>query len=332
MGPEALAQVLRPLSQVFTAAGHPQLLVGLQAADDAAVYRLNDEQAVVQTVDFFAPVVDDPWTYGAVAAVNAMSDVWAMGGEVVLALNIAALPEDMDPATAAEIFRGGADKVAEAGGVIAGGHTVYDPEPKYGLCVTGLVHPDRIITKGGARPGDLLYLTKPLGSGLIVTTAKNDRAEAEWVAGAIEWMLRLNRHPSHLAAAVGVHAMTDVTGFGLLGHADEMARLSGVGLRLFFDSVPALPGALRCIEMGVSTGGAGRNRSYLAPRMRVDAALDAELQELLLDPQTSGGLLIAVAPDRATDLESRFAADGQDLWRIGEAVAGGGIDVLRSRP
>jgi selenide,water dikinase len=294
------------------------------------VYRLNDEQAVVQTVDFFAPIVDDPYTFGAVAAANAMSDVWAMGGEVVLALNIAALPDDMDPAVAAEIFRGGAEKVAEAGGVIAGGHTVYDAEPKYGLCVTGLVHPERVITKGGAHPGDRLYLTKPLGAGLIVTAARNDRAKQEWLDTAIAWMLRLNRHPSHLAAATGVRAMTDVTGFGLLGHGDEMARLSGVRLRLFADAIPALPGAWECIRMGIGTGGAGRNRAYVEPRVRLAVGTTDEITELLYDPQTSGGLLIAVARDRAPDLESAFSTDGFDLWRIGEVVQGSGIEVVPS--
>ena len=319
--------MLRPLSQIFTAAKHPALLVGLEVADDAAVYRLNDEQAVVQTVDFFAPVVDDPWTYGAVAAANAMSDVWAMGGEVVMALNIAALPDDLPAEVAAEIFRGGAEKVAEAGGVIAGGHTVYDREPKYGLCVTGLVHPDRIFTKAGARPGDALYLTKPLGTGLIVTAAKNASGRQEWLDGAVECMLRTNRHPSHIAAEVGVRAMTDITGFGLLGHADEMARLSGVGMRLAARDIPALPGARECIEMGIGTGGAGRNRQYVSPRVTFDPAISDELAELLFDPQTSGGLLIAVAPERAAELVARFAADGLDLWRIGEAVEGNGIEV-----
>jgi selenide,water dikinase len=299
-------------------------------ADDAAVYRLNDEQAVVQTVDFFAPIVDDPWTFGAVAAVNAMSDVWAMGGEVVLALNIAAFPDDMAPEVAAEIFRGGAEKVSEAGGVIAGGHTIYDREPKYGLCVTGLVHPDRVFTKAGARPGDLLYLTKPLGTGLIVTAARNDRAERAWLDGAVEGMLRLNRHPSHIAAAVGVHAMTDITGFGLLGHADEMARLSGVGLRLLAGAIPVLPGARECVALGIGTGGSERNRAYVSPRVRFDPSLPDEYPELLFDPQTSGGLLFAVAPERAAALEARFAADHHDLWRIGEAIAGDGIEVTTS--
>jgi selenide,water dikinase len=313
---------------MFAAARYPELLVGLEAADDAAIYRLNDEIALVQTVDFFAPIVDDPWTFGAVAAVNAMSDVWAMGGEVVLALNVAALPDDLPPEVAAAIFRGGAEKVAEAGGVVAGGHTIYDREPKYGLCVTGLVHPDRIVTKAGARPGDILYLTKPLGTGLIVTAAKNDRAVPEWLDGAVASMLRPNRHPSHIAVEVGVRAMTDVTGFGLLGHADELARLSGVGLRLDGRAIPALPGAAECAAMGISTGGAERNEQYVAPRVHFDPDLPDDLPDLLLDPQTSGGLLIAVAPERAAALEARFAADGLPLWRIGEATAGEGIDVI----
>lgn len=322
--------MLRPLSQFFPAERHPALLVGLDAADDAAVFRLTDDLAIVQTVDFFTPIVDDPYAFGAIAAANAMSDVWAMGGEVVLALNIAALPEDLDPAIAAEIFRGGAEKVAEAGGVIAGGHTIYDREPKYGLSVTGLVHPDRVITKAGARPGDQLYLTKALGTGLIVTAARGDRCEPAWLDAAITSMLRLNRHPSHLAAVAGVHAMTDITGFGLLGHADEMARLSGVGLRLFADAIPALPGVWECVAMGIGTGGSGRTRAYVAPRVRFAPEVPDVLAELLYDPQTSGGLLIAIAPDRSSDLEARFAADGLDLWRIGDVVTGSGIAITGS--
>jgi selenide,water dikinase len=292
---------------------------------------VSDDLALVQTVDFFAPIVDDPWTFGAVAAVNAMSDVWAMGGEVVLALNIAALPDDLPAEVAAEIFRGGAEMVEAAGGVIAGGHTVYDREPKYGLCVTGLVHPDRITTKSGVRAGDLLYLTKPLGTGLIVTAARNDQAEPAWLDAALTSMLQSNRHPSHLAVAAGVTAMTDVTGFGLLGHADEMARLSDVGLRLDAGALPWLTGARECIAIGIGTGGAGRNRAFVEPRVRFDPAVPAEVADLLYDPQTSGGLLIAIDPGRAAGLEAAFAADGLPLWRIGEATAGAGIDVLAGR-
>ena len=329
MGPEALAQVLRPLSQTFTAAMHPQLLVGLQTADDAAVYKLNDEQAVVQTVDFFAPVVDDPYVYGAVAAVNAMSDVWAMGGEVVLALNIAGFPADLPDAVITEIFRGGAEMVAKAGGVIAGGHTVYDREPKYGLCVTGLIHPERIATKAGARPGDVVYLTKPLGSGLIVTAAKNELPGSRgWLQEAVAVMLQFNRHPAHLAIATGARTITDITGFGLLGHADEVARASGVCLRIHADAVPLIDGALDCVALGVGTGGAGRNEMFVGQRVRFDDGVSDELRAVLWDPQTSGGLLIALRPDAATELEARFAADGLPLWRIGDVAEGSSIDVM----
>lgn len=320
--------MLRPLSELFGRERNPALLVGLDQADDAAVYRLSAEQAIVQTVDFFAPVVDDPWTYGAIAAINAMSDVWAMGGEVLFALNIAALPEDLDPAATAAIFRGGAEMVARAGAVIAGGHTVYDREPKYGLCVTGTVHPDRIITKATARPGDALFLTKPLGSGLIVTAARNGEAEPEWLAGAIEWMLRMNQQPARLAAAAGVSAMTDITGFGLLGHADELARLSGVGLRITGSALPEMAGARACAAMGISTGGAARNRAYVESRVRGAASIEPDTLELLYDPQTSGGLLFSVPDAAAGPLVAAFTAAGLPLWRIGGVAAGAGIDLL----
>lgn len=320
--------MLRPLQELFPAARYPALLVGLERADDAAVYKLNDEIAIVQTVDFFAPIVDDPWTFGAIAAVNAMSDVWAMGGEVVMALNVAALPDDMALEVAAQIVRGAAEMVAQAGGVIAGGHTVYDREPKFGLAVTGLVHPQHVLTKAGARPGDALYLTKPLGTGVIVTAARNDRAEPAWLEAAIASMLRFNRHPAHIAQAVGVRAMTDVTGFGLLGHADEMARLSGVGMRLWANAIPALPGALACIAMGIGTGGEARNRAFVSRRVQVDPDVSEGIIHLLYDPQTSGGLLIAVAPERAPELVARFRADACDLWPIGEVTDEPGIEIV----
>jgi len=328
MGPEALAQVLRPLSSTFTASAFPRLLVGLEVADDAAVYRISDDLAMVQTVDFFAPVLDDPYTYGAVAAVNAMSDIWAMGGEVVLALNIAGFPEDVPAAMISEIFRGGAEQVRAAGGVIAGGHTVYDREPKYGLAVTGLVHPNRITTKGAARPGDTLYLTKPLGSGLIVTAAKNDLpGAAAWAEGAAAWMLRTNRHPSHLAVAAGVRCMTDVTGFGLLGHADEVARASGVRLRIQASALPVMDGARACIALGVGTGGAARNQAYAGPRVSLAPEIEPDLPGLLWDPQTAGGLLIAAPPQVAAALEAAFAAEQLPLWRFGAVEVGEGIRV-----
>jgi selenide,water dikinase len=314
--------VLSPLAGLFDPTGHPNVLVGLGVPDDAAVYRINAKTAVVATLDFFAPVVDDPYTYGAIAAANAMSDVYAMGGEVVLALNIAAFPEDLPVAVQTEILRGGGDKVAEAGAVIAGGHTVWDNEPKYGLSVLGLVHPKRILSKAGLRRGDILYLTKPLGTGMILSAAKNHRDGEGWVVSAIESMLRLNRHPSHLAARAGVRAATDVTGFGLLGHLWEMASRSGVAVEITSSSVPFLPGARDCSASGVHTGGEGRNRDWVGTNATVAPSVDPDTAALLFDPQTSGGLLIGCSPRRAAILEAAFAADSAPLWRIGHVRPG----------
>src|SRR5437016_10542004 len=226
------------------------LLVGLGAADDAAVYRLAPDLAVVETVDFFPPVVDDPWTWGAVAAVNAMSDVYAMGGEVLFALAVAGFPREMPKTIVSDVFRGGRDKVAEAGGVIAGGHTVVDAEPKYGLCVTGRVHPDRILVKGGLRPGDRVFLTKPLGTGVITTAAENGVARAAWLEAAVASMLRLNRVAAAVALESGARGATDITGFGFLGHAGEMVKASGAGLQIDASRLPVLPGTRELAEAG----------------------------------------------------------------------------------
>ncbi|MDE3096474.1 MAG: selenide, water dikinase SelD [Chloroflexota bacterium] len=322
-----LAQVLRPITETFAATAFPDLLVGLEGPDDAAVYRLTDEIAIVQTVDFFPPVVDDPWQYGGIAAANAMSDVYAMGGEVLLALNIAAFPEDLDPAAIARVFHGGAQKVAEAGGVIAGGHTLYDAEPKYGLAVTGVVHPDRVIAKAGARAGDALVLTKPLGTGIVLTAAREDRDPAGHAAAAVASMLTLNRHASHLAREAGAHAMTDVTGFGLLGHASEVAARSDVRIVIDAARVPALPGALAYAAQGIVTGGAARNRDGLADRVRLPVRLDAAVAHLLFDPQTSGGLLVALAPPAARAMVRRLHDDGLPGAVVGRVEAGTGVVV-----
>ena len=319
--------MLRPLQETFRAADFPDLLIGIEGPDDAAVYRLSDELAIVQTVDFFPPVVDDPYTFGAVAAANAMSDVYAMGGEVLFALQVVGFPEDQPAELLAEIFRGGADKVAEAGGVIAGGHTLIDAEPKYGLCVTGLVRPDAILRKSGARPGDVLLLTKPLGTGIILTAARADACAPEHLQAAVESMLRLNRHPSHLAREAGVHACTDVTGFALLGHADEMARAGSVRLVIDASVLPHLPGALDYARQGYVTGGAARNRQGLAGRVSLPQGLPPELEHLLFDPQTSGGLLLAVPPERADGLARALEADGFLGARIGHVEAGTGVRV-----
>ena len=307
----------------------PNLLVGLDARDDATVYRLNDEQAAVLTVDFFAPLVDDPYSYGAIAAANAMSDIYAMGGEVLLALNVAAFPEDLSPDIVADILRGGADKVLEAGGIIAGGHTMIDKEPKYGLCVLGLVHPQRVFTKNGARPGDALYLSKKLGTGIVTTAAMMDMAAPRHLEAAIESMARLNRRPSHIVREVGAHALTDVTGFGLLGHASEMAEASGVAFRIEASRVPILTGALEYAAQGAISGGESRNRHAWQENTTFQDGISAELASVLFDPQTSGGLLIAASPEQGRELEQQFSLSHLTLWRTGEVVEGQGITVVR---
>jgi selenide,water dikinase len=315
-----LAQVLRPLRELFKPEEHPRLLVGI--ADDAAVYEIDSETAVVQTLDFFPPVVDDPWTFGAIAAANAMSDVYAMGGEVVLALNIAAFPEDFPPEVMSEVFRGGAEKIAEGGGVVAGGHTVIDAEPKYGLSVMGTVHPKRVLSKAGARPGEALVLTKALGTGLILTAAKRDEVRLSDLEAAVGSMLRLNRHASHLAREAGASAVTDVTGYAVVGHALEVAERSGVQVVLRAGELPLLPGALDYARAGLDFGGLSRNREQLGEQVRLPEALPEEMARLLFDPQTSGGLLIAVSRERAEPLASRLRGDGYDAAVVGEVRAG----------
>lgn len=288
---------------------------------------LDDDTAVVQTVDFFPPVVDDPWTFGAIAAANAMSDVYAMGGEVVLALNIAAFPEDLPPEVVSAILQGGADKVAEGGGVVAGGHTVIDAEPKYGMAVMGTVHPKRVLSKAGARPGDALVLTKALGTGIILTAAKNGVARAEHLEAAITSMLRLNRHASHLAREAGAHALTDVTGFAIVGHALEIASHSGARVVLRAHDLPVLPGALEYARAGVEFGGLRRNRDHYGPLVEISDAVQPELRVLLFDPQTSGGLLMAVPAETAGPLVERLRADGHAAAAVGFVREGSGLLV-----
>src|SRR3989440_4067812 len=258
MGPGALAQVLRPLTIQAVPA---ELLVGINAADDAAVYRVNDAQAVISTADFFPPVVDDPYVFGAIAAANALSDVFAMGGQVLMAINLVAWPGDLDYTILSKILQGGADIVAQAGGVIAGGHTVTDNEPKYGLAVTGMVHPQRVLTKGGAQPGDLLILSKPLGTGLITTAHKRQEVAEIDLHAAITSMMQVNRKASQALVEAGacVHAVTDITGFGLLGHAWEMAAQSMAGTRLVFYGLPLIPHARHYTGQGPINRGAERN-------------------------------------------------------------------------
>lgn len=317
MGPEALAQVLRPL---ISLAAPAELLVGLHKADDAAVYRMNDSQAVISTADFFPPVVDDPYAFGAIAAANALSDVYAMGGQVMMAINLVAWPDNLESALLSEILRGSADTVAQAGAVIAGGHTITDREPKYGLAVTGIVHPEHILTKGGAKPGDLLILSKPLGTGLLTTAHKRDQVYASDLDVAIQSMMQLNRKASQalVREGTGVHAVTDITGYGLLGHAWEMASQSLVGMRIEYSTLPLLPNARHYAEQGHITGGAKRNEAYMIQHVRIDAGLDHIDRALLWDPQTSGGLFAAIDPAVWPSLA--VLAPEVVFWRIGEVT------------
>jgi selenide,water dikinase len=302
--------------------------VGLGEPDDAAVYRLDESRALIATTDFFTPIVDDPYQYGAIAAANALSDVYAMGGRPLLALNIAALPPNLPPAISAQILLGMAEKVREAGAVIAGGHTIQDKEPKVGLAVIGLAGLDHLLTKGGARPGDLLVLTKPLGTGCITTAAKNDRAQAEDVAEAVRWMTCLNRDGAEAALAVGARASTDITGFGLLGHATEMAEASGVTLVIQVGRVPLMAGAERYAEQWIFPGGSSANREAYQSGVRVEGDVPEERLMLLYDAQTSGGLLIALPADQRNRFAAEMAARQAPWWEIGQVVERGDAPIV----
>ncbi len=286
-----------PLRDMFQADQFPNLLVGLAAADDAAVYQLNNEQAIISTADFFPPVVDDPYDFGAIVAANAMSDVYAMGGEVLFAINLVAFPDTLNKTILREILRGGAEKVAEAGAVIVGGHSVNDKEPKYGMAVTGVIHPEAIRRKGGARPGDILVLTKPLGIGVITTALKGGQATNEHVAVAVESMKRLNKRAAKLAISAGAHAMTDITGFGLLGHGHEMAVQGSVDFVFQLSDLPWLPGALDYGRAGTFPGGMDNNARHFGQWVDFAKGIDYLYQDMLYTPETSGGLLIALPPE-----------------------------------
>ena len=326
LGADLLADALSGLG---VAAGAPpapdELIAGLTPPDDAAAYRVSDDLAIIGTLDFFPPLVDDARTFGEIAAANALSDVFAMGGRVLFALSIAAFPEDLPRDTLAAVFEGAASKVGEAGGTLAGGHTIRDAEPKYGLAVIGAGHPDRLLRKGGARPGDVLLLTKRLGTGLLVSGHRQGRTTESDLAGAVDQMRTLNRAASEVFVANGIAGATDVTGFGLLGHGLEMARASGT--RFVFDaaSLPALPGALDLARAGVETGGAAHNRRFV--QLEGAAGLPAELVVLAHDPQTSGGLLAAIPADKLASVEAALDAAGVELWRVGRVEEGAGIGL-----
>ena len=310
---------LEELLRGFVPADAENLLVGLDPADDAAVYRLDDDRALVFTIDFFPPIVDDPGDFGAIAATNALNDVFAMGGVPLLALSVAALPEELPTETVRAIFDGADRQVREAGAILAGGHTIRDAEPKYGLAVVGTVAPSGVWPKSGARAGDALFLTKPLGTALVLGGAKRGLADA---AVAVRWMRVLNRYAADTVRLVGPHAVTDVTGFGLAGHAHEMATRSCVRIVLEASRLPALDGALDAARAGVSTAGTRANRAY-APLEVGD--VPEELVELAFDPQTAGGLLVALPREQGPALEAEFARAGLFLARIGAVEDGAGV-------
>ncbi len=318
LGADVLADVLAGLGAT---PAPPELIAGLSPPDDAAVYRLSDDLAVIGTVDFFPPLVADPATFGAIAAANACSDVFAMGGRVLFALSVAAFPEELPAEVMAAIVGGAAGVVREAGGTLAGGHTIRDPEPKFGLAVIGVAHPDRLLRKGGARPGDTLLLTKPLGTGLIVSGDRQGRTSPADLEAAIASMGRLNRAAAEVLVEAGVRGATDVTGFGLLGHGLEMARASGARLVLDSGSLPSLPGAMALAEAGVETGGAAHNRRFVAPALEVGPGVAPGLVALAHDPQTSGGLLASVPAAMLPAVEAALDAAGVTAWRVGRVEA-----------
>ena len=319
MGPEALAQVLRPLAELFPAGSRPEVLVGLAAGDDAAVYRLDDSRALVFTADFFTPIVDDPREFGAIAAANSLSDVYAMGGEPAIALNIASFPTSLPADVIEEIFRGGAEKAREAGCAVVGGHTITSKEPAYGMAVVGFVDPAKMFLKTGVRAGDTLILTKPIGVGVITTAIKNGKAPASAVAAALASMKSLNRDAARILAAHDVRGCTDVTGFSLLGHGLELASKSAVGLHLRSGSVPLVEGTAEAARAGMFPGGTGRNTDAYEKQVSFAPGVPESLRKVLFSPETSGGLLAAVAPSRAEACLAALRAAGVDAAAIGEA-------------
>ena len=323
-GAKVGAGVLAKLLDGLKVRHDPNLLVGFDKSDDASVYKVSDDLALVQTVDFFPPIADDPYTFGAIAATNALSDVYAMGGEPKLELNIMAVPDDLPKEAVHQILHGGYDKVYEAGAIITGGHSILDSEPKYGLAVTGFVHPDKVLTNSGAREGDVLLLTKPLGIGILTTAAKADLVSEDTMAYAVELMTTLNKSARDAMVKYRVHACTDVTGFALLGHSCEMAQGSDVEIHIEADAIDLIPDALEFARMGILPEGMYRNRSF-AESYVDPGKVELAKQDMLYDPQTSGGLLIAVHPDDADALFAELKETVPSAQRIGtvRAYSGG---------
>lgn len=319
IGPGDLSEVIRSLQ---AGPSDPNLLVGIDTSDDAGVYKLSDELAIVQTVDFFTPIVDDPYAFGQIAAANAISDIYAMGGKPLTALNIVAFPiNTLDKQILADILRGAGDKVREAGATLVGGHSIDDKEPKFGLAVTGVIHPDRVKTNAGAKPGNKLILTKPIGVGILTTSIKNDRLSESEIARVTQVMATLNKTAAETMAGYAVDACTDVTGFGLLGHTLEMAKGSGVGIRIRQADVPVLPRARELAESGLVPGGTKKNYEHVSPHVTFPEAMDQTDRWVLCDAVTSGGLLIAVAGEQAEALLHALIAAGVEASIVGETVA-----------
>lgn len=323
-GAKVGAGVLAQLLEDIKVRTDPNLLVGFDRSDDASVYKINDALAMVQTVDFFPPIADDPYTFGAIAATNALSDVYAMGGEPKTALNIMAVPEDMPKEVVHEILRGGYDKVYEAGALITGGHSIFDDEPKYGLAVTGFVHPDKILTNSGAQAGDVILFTKPIGIGVLTSAMKADIVSSETKALANTLMTTLNKYARDVMVKYNVHACTDVTGFGVLGHLLEMAQGSDMEIHLDVSGVDFIPEALEFARMGVLPAGMYRNRAFAEAQVE-PGKTEVAVQDLLYDPQTSGGLAIAVAPEDAEALldELRTCVPSAQRWGTVQPYRGG---------
>ena len=324
-----MAQVLRPLNGIFSQDDYPNLIVGLAEPDDSAVYRIDGNRAIISTTDFFPPVVDSPYEFGAIAAANALSDVYAMGGKPLMAINLVAFPDGLDMGILSEILRGGADKVKEAGAVIAGGHTITDKEPKYGLSVTGEVAVDQLIRKSGAQIGDKLILTKPLGVGVITTALKRGLVDDSVIEIAIQSMSRLNNIASQLAVKYKVHALTDITGYSLLGHGHEMAHLSHVALEIDFSSLQWLDSALSYAKQDIFPGGMVRNQDYFSQWTQFKDNLAEFEEHLLFDPQTSGGLLMSVEQSVADNLLQELLDAGEQAFFVGHVVEGDGELIIR---
>lgn len=293
-----MAQVLRHLPKFHD----DNLIVGMDTSDDAAVYKINDDSAIILTMDFFTPIVDDPYKYGQVAAANSLSDVYAMGGKPLTAMNIVCFPNCLPVDVLGQILKGGADKVMEAGAVIVGGHTVEDNEPKYGLSVMGMVHPGRVVTNSGARPGDILILTKPLGIGVLNTAIKADMLDEDVMNMAVDTMSYLNKDACESMQAVGANGCTDITGFGLLGHALEMAEGSKATIEIWSDYIPIIKESIELARMGIIPGGAYKNQAHIGSKVNFKNDIKQEIKDILYDPQTSGGLLISVNEDKSQEL------------------------------